>query len=96
MLRILITYPYFIKAYTHYTKLVHANILPPIASAEEFADPKSNERQVIKRIDKHNDPNMLLPQIVPILKRCNFKTKKKSVQTSQRFSSSYLSIIIYG
>ena len=87
---------YFRWAYTHSMKLFQAILLPSISSPDEFADPKSNERQDIKRIDKYNDPNMLLPHMFSILKRWNFKIKKKSVQTSQRFSSSYLSIIIYG
>ena len=77
-------------------KSLYAILLPSVSSSEEFADPKSNERQEIKRIDKYNDLNMLLPHIVSILKLCNFEIKKKSVQTSQRISSSYLSIIIYG
>ena len=77
-------------------KLFHAILLPSISSTEEFADPKSNERQDIKRIDKYNDPRMLLPHIVSNLKLCNFETKSKSVQTSKAFSRSYLSIIIYG
>ena len=81
-------------------KLFHAILLPSTSSSEEFlrvpADPKSNERQEIKRIDKYNDPNMLLPQIVFILKLWNFEIKTKSLQTSQTFSNSYLSIIIYG
>ena len=81
-------------------KLFHAILLPLTSSSEEFlrvpADPKSNERQEIKRIDKYNDPNMLLPHIVSILKLCNLEIKKKSVQTSQRISRSYLSIIIHG
>ena len=77
-------------------KLFYAILLPSISSLEEFADPKSNERQDIKRIDKYNDPNMLLPHIVSILKLCNFEMKTGFVLTSQRFSSSYHSIIIYG
>ena len=53
--------------YAHSIKLVNAISLPSIASSEEFADPKSNEKQEIKSIDKYNDPNMLLPHIVAIL-----------------------------
>ena len=77
-------------------ELFQAILLPSISSPDEFADPKSNEIQEIKRIDKYNDPNMLLPHIVSILKLYNLEIKTKSVQTIQRFSSSYLSIIIYG
>ena len=76
-------------------KLFHATLLPSISSSEEFADPKSNERQDIKRIDKYNDPRMLLPHIVSILKLCNFEIKRKTVQNVERFSSLYLSIFIY-
>ena len=68
-------------------KLFYAILLPTISSSEEFADPKSTERQDIKKIDKCNDPNMLLPHIVSILKLCNFEIKRKFVQTIQRFSS---------
>ena len=81
------------QIYTHPMKLFYAILLP---SSEEFADPKSNERQEIKRIDRYKDPNMLLPHIVSILKHCNFEIKQKSVKTNQLFSSSYLSVIIYG
>ena len=81
-------------------KLFHAILLPSISSSEEFlrvpADPKSNERQEIKSIDKYNDRNMFLSHIASILKFCNFEIKKKYVQTNQRFSNSYLSIIIHG